>query len=391
MSTDDHSNPWPRYAQCRATAPVRRREGASVYEVYRQADIRHVLTSDDFTVAYPFRVSKLILGETLLDIDGRKHSELRRATALFFDSDNVALLARTIFEPVAAEVLDALDTAAPIEFVRDCAKVFPTRTMSRLIGIREAEVGPMYEMVDYLVEHLDGSKGDFATASRYREALRQRLAQDILPRGEGALARYVNGLQAQIGDAEKIGLLLLILFAGIETSISTLANTISCLLRHPQYLPAMREVPGFVGHALMEAIRFEPAQHETVRFALHDCEVGGTPVEKGAALILYLASANRDEAEYRDAAVFNPLREEKHNMSFGLGRHYCLGKKFALLALETFMTAFFQRHAIAPGSADLAPVTGGMFRRPDYIHLGLLPARQATPGGGQGGRVLETL
>ncbi|MES2939404.1 MAG: cytochrome P450 [Pseudomonadota bacterium] len=345
-----------------------------MYELYRHADIKQALTGDEFTVAYPFRISKQILGETLLDIDGRKHAELRRAAAYFFDSENIARIEQSVFEPLARQILDALPVGKPIDFVRDCALRFPTATMSRLVGIRENEVAPLYRMVDYLVQHLDGSKGDFETASRYREELRLRLARDILPRGEGALARYVNGLDTGVGDGERIGLLLLILFAGIETSVSTLANTLSCLLRHPHHLDAMAHSPGFAASALQEAIRWEPAQHETVRFAAADCVVGGLQLRKGSALVLYLASANRDEAVYRDADLFDPLRAEKHNLSFGLGRHYCLGKKFALAALEGFLTRFFQRFRIAQGGLELAPVTGGMFRRPEHLRFTLSPA-----------------
>jgi pulcherriminic acid synthase len=374
MSPIEAEDPWQRYATCRRTDPVRRRGDAAVFELYRHADIKHVLTDDAFTVSYPFRISKQILGETLLDIDGRKHAELRRAAAYFFESENIARLETSVFEPLARQILDALPVGTPIDFVRDCATRFPIGVMSRLIGIREAEVAPLYRKVDYLVQHLDGSKGDFETASRLREELRQQLAREILPRGEGALAQYVNGLDAGIGDAERIGLLLLILFAGIETSVSTLANTVSCLLRHPRHLDAMAHTEGFAANALQEAIRWEPAQHETVRFAATDCVVGGVPLEKGAALVLYLASANRDEAVYRDAHVFDPLRAEKHNLSFGLGRHYCLGKKFALAALEGFLFRFFQRFDIEEGSVELAPVTGGMFRRPDSLRFTLSPA-----------------
>jgi len=376
MPVQDLIDPWSRYQEYRRSQPVRRLEGAPVVEVYRHADIRHVLTSDDFTVAFPFRISKQILGETLLDIDGHRHAQLRRAAASFFDAGHVQQLVESLFEPLADILLDGLASGSRIDFVSQCAAVFPMRTVAALIGVHEAEVGPLYKMVDYLVEHLDGSKGDFATASRYRDVLRERLGAEILPRGEGPLARHINGLGADVDQSEKIGLLLLMLFAGIETSISTLANTLSCLLRHPHHLDAMSRADGFTGNALLEAIRWEPAQHETVRFARHDCEVAGMPVAKGTALKLYLASANRDEAVYRDASQFNPMRDEKHNLSFGLGKHSCLGKKLALSALETFISRFFTRFSIVEGSVDAAPISGAMFRRPDYLHITLEPVRR---------------
>lgn len=374
MRPSDSVDPWPWYAACRRAEPVRREPGTAVLGLFRHADIKHVLTSEDFTVAYPFRISKQILGETLLDIDGRAHAVLRRAVMPFFETEHVARLECTVFKTAAREVLDAVADARRIDFVADCASAFPTRVMSVLVGLRTDEVGPLLAMVDYLVEHLDGSKGDFDTASRYRDVLRQRLADDILPRGEGALATFVNGLDASASDAQRIGLLLLILFAGIETSVSTLANTMSCLLLHPAHRRALPRVPGHAAAVLHESMRWEPAQHETVRFCARDTVVGGVAVERGTALRLYLASANRDESVYAHADLFDPSRPEKHNLSFGLGRHYCVGKKFALASLERFISMFFDRYAVEEDSAELAPVSGGMFRRPDHIRMTLAPA-----------------
>lgn len=78
LSPDFLANPWPRYAHFREEQPVWWSDEIRMFCVFRHRDIRACLTSPDYTVEYPFRVSRQVFGETLLDLDGPRHQRLRR-------------------------------------------------------------------------------------------------------------------------------------------------------------------------------------------------------------------------------------------------------------------------------------------------------------------------
>ena len=64
----------------------------------------------------------------------------------------------------------------------------------------------------------------------------------------------------------------------------------------------------------------------------------------GSALLLMLASANRDERRFENAEAFDIHRNIGQHVTFGYGAHYCLGAALARLegrvALEEILNRF---------------------------------------------------
>ena len=75
-----------------------------------------------------------------------------------------------------------------------------------------------------------------------------------------------------------------------------------------------------------------------------DVEWHGQQVPAGSALLLLVASANRDDRRYPDGDRFDIHREFRLGLTFGRGIHYCLGAALARLegqvALEEILRRF---------------------------------------------------
>jgi cytochrome P450 len=91
-----------------------------------------------------------------------------------------------------------------------------------------------------------------------------------------------------------------------------------------------------------------------------DVEWHGQQVPEGSAMLLLVASANRDDRRYPDGDRFDIHREFRLGLTFGRGIHYCLGAALARLegriALEEILKRF-PEWDVDTGSARLAPTS----------------------------------
>ncbi|SIR29579.1 cytochrome P450 [Micromonospora avicenniae] len=101
--------------------------------------------------------------------------------------------------------------------------------------------------------------------------------------------------------------------------------------RHPQRIDRVVE----------EALRFATPAGHFMRLATRDTSVGGVPVAAGEPVVVWLGSANRDEAVFADADTLHPDRHPNRHLAFGDGRHYCLGSAMARMTLRIFFEELF--------------------------------------------------
>jgi cytochrome P450 len=95
--------------------------------------------------------------------------------------------------------------------------------------------------------------------------------------------------------------------------------------------------------ALEELLRYDPPVQLTLRFALEDVELCGTPIREGEAVMALLGAANRDPEVFSDPDRLDLDRGPARHLAFGLGAHFCLGAPLARLegavALSALATA----------------------------------------------------
>lgn len=363
-------NPWPSYSKLRSESPVWWSKNIGMVCVSSHQAIRHALTNAAYTVAYPFRVSEQVFGRTLLDMDGPEHRALRRAVSTLFSSENVDQVVAHVVEPIVEETLFRLHGKPVFDFMKDVAEVVPLRVIARYLQIPEGELQPIDEELAYLLHHLDGSQGDFELASRTRRSLEVRLERALSEAPSVSEYRTVKSLESELDAGTLLRVMMLLLAAGVETSVCALGNTLWALLRHPDWIDAARNDPAVLDQVVCEALRWEPPQHDTVRFAREDCAFQHCTVRRGQPLKVILASANRDKSLWVNADEFIPSREQRESMSFGFGSHMCLGRRFATLELTKVIGTLLRetRFLELDTSTEVGP-RGHTFRRPKVLPI----------------------
>jgi cytochrome P450 len=111
--------------------------------------------------------------------------------------------------------------------------------------------------------------------------------------------------------------------------------------RYAHYARRPELIPGLVEEALRWST---PAQH-FMRIATRPVTLGGTPISRGDAVVVWLGSANRDPAAFPAPDHFDAEREPNRHLAFGAGRHYCFGNNIARMALRLVFEEMFARYA----------------------------------------------
>jgi cytochrome P450 len=79
------------------------------------------------------------------------------------------------------------------------------------------------------------------------------------------------------------------------------------------------------------------------RTARRDTEVGGQRIRAGERILIYWASANRDEAEFDRPDEFIIDRPRDRHIAFGAGPHRCAGSNLARLNLRVALEEITRR------------------------------------------------
>ena len=173
-------------------------------------------------------------------------------------------------------------------------------------------------------------------------------------------SQYADG--TSLTDHEIAGILIAAMFAGHHTSSVTTAWSLLELLRAPDYyekvcneirerfpkdegysFQAMRDLER-TEWAIKEALRIHPPLFMLFRAAMEDCEIYGYQVKKGDWVSVSPIVAHRENEVFKNALEYDPDRygpgrEEDRRpfayVSFGGGRHKCLGNAFAILQMKT--------------------------------------------------------
>jgi cytochrome P450 len=144
-------------------------------------------------------------------------------------------------------------------------------------------------------------------------------------------------------DREVFQFVSLLLVAGNETTTNLIGNTVHALLRHPEAAERVAADPSLVPAAIEETLRWDAPIQLVFRTVKEDVEVAGTRIPKGAIVAPLIGSANRDERRFPDPDRFDLDRDPQGLLSFGFGKHFCLGASLARLEARLALEALAPR------------------------------------------------
>ena len=313
----------------------------------------------------------------MLNKDGGDHRRLRRLVTKAFTPRMVERL-RPRIQEIADELIDAVDARGEMELVDEFAFPLPITVIVELLGIPPADRNRFREWSAAIVT----PALDAASTARFGKLLEafvgylhelfgERRAQP----GDDLISALLRAEESgdTLSEEELFSMVVLLIVAGHETTVSLIGNAVLALLEHPEQLRALRQSPGLMPGAIEELIRFDgPVERALPRWAATDVELAGRTIRRGETVIVVLGSANRDADRFADADSLDlATTASGRHLGFGRGSHYCLGAPLARLEAEIALTTLLRRLpglTLAEGELAWRPV-------PLFRSLAALPVR----------------
>jgi len=345
MSTSTAIDPYPHYADMRATAPVHFNPQLGLWEVYGYHDIQTVL-GDAKTFS-----SDLSDGKMMVFMDPPRHTQFRRLVARAFTSKVIADLEPSV-QAITDELLDRVEKDGRMDIVSDLAFLLPVTVIAELLGLPVADRDKFKAWSIPAIRaaelELQGQMPEQHLLDAVNE-LDAYLAALIARRRDTPGTDLVSGLLAAEVDGERLtldevaGTCRLLLIAGFETTANLLGNTLHLLLRHPKALAQVRADESLLPSAIEESLRFHTPFQFFARIAMRDVTLGGQLIRAGQQVMTFNASGNRDESAFADADTFDITRTPNRHLSFGHGIHYCLGAGLGRLEARIGIATLLRR------------------------------------------------
>jgi len=171
--------------------------------------------------------------------------------------------------------------------------------------------------------------------------------------------------------------LMTIFLAGHETTAMNLTWTWYLLMEHPEVMARLKaEIDAALGDrpatmadltnlkyaemVIKESMRLYPPAPSVGREPIHDLQLGGYTVPKGALLTLSIYGLHRNPKVFANPEVFDPERFSPENekniprygyLPFGAGPRVCIGNSFAMMEARLILATMVQQAemALVPG------------------------------------------
>lgn len=327
-----------------------------------------------------------LLGDGLLTIDGAFHRRSRKIMLPVFHKERIRASLATIEEETAL-ALPAIRSGATVDLYEWTRELALRIAMRALFGLdpdrstRDVDAAHEFEEAlgfyarDYLLQIL---RGPF-TPWRRMHAARRRLDGVILgeitrrrrtgERGEDILSLLLDARDedgSALSDQHVRDEVMTLLFAGHDTTTSTVSFLAYELARHPEARARLRadlaaEAPtGELDRVLDETLRLYPPAWVGPRRALADCEIAGVRVPGGVPVNYSSWASHRLPDVWEDPHAFRPGRFAPDGeasrlpkgayVPFGGGSRTCIGMRFGQAEIRVIV-----RELVGRFDLDLLP------------------------------------
>ena len=279
---------------------------------------------------------------TLLTNDPPSHTHFRALVNKAFTPRRVAQLEGEI-RGVANELIDAFEGDGSVELVSQFAVGLPLTIIADALGVDRADMADFKRWSDSAVAPLSGllDAEQMLECARSRVEMQQYMAAIAeLRRNEPHDDLLSDLVHAVFDGGERVGESLTVpellnvieqlLVAGNETTTKLLAAGMLELIEHPEQMSKVLANPDLIVNLVEEALRIESPVQMLPRIAKVDVEIGGVAVPSGSMVMVMYGCANRDEAKFASADVFDVERANaRAHLAFGQGAHFCVGAALA--------------------------------------------------------------
>ena len=296
----------------------------------------------------------------LLTMDPPEHGKQRgvlrdrfRPSIMQALDEHIRKRCHEIVDDVAARRISQAADADTIDFVDAIAMRLPLDVILELLGVPTSDRDQMYIWSNAVIGSEDPEYGNvemprdaimaarmgiFGYFSKFIAERRAKPGEDLV-----SLLCQARVDGEPLTDIEVLGYCFLLMLAGNETTRNATSGAMLALIEHPEAMRQLRDNPELMPTAVEELLRWVAPIVYMARSVVKDTEIGGQPIRAGEKVVMFYPSANRDESIFEDATRLDLTRTPNEHLTFGFGRHRCLGNDLARIELRAVIGEVLRR------------------------------------------------
>ena len=310
---------------------------------------------------WPESVRQLLGSRSLANRNGPGHKARRRVVGQLFSSAALARYTPSIQQLIDELVEELVAAPAPLPLAARMRRFAFAVIATTVLGLDGPSRDALFADFEIWTKALFSIPlaipgTPFAKAMAARQRLLSRI-KGVLQQGgnQGGLDLLSGGLDEAgipLDDDDLAEQLLLLLFAGYETTASSLSCLFRALLLNPEVAGWLQEdlAEGSGSKRLdatvMEVMRLTPPVGGFFRRSLAPVELAGVMVPEASVIQVVLSPS--DSADDTDLSAFRPQRHldgsfNQTLLPFGGGERVCLGKALAELEIRLMAVGLLNR------------------------------------------------
>ncbi len=379
LSDEAVNSPFTFYRKLRETNPVRWNKRWNGWIVtgydevttgYRDAER---LSSDRFSG--PFGAEVRQAGDTrLLDFlqklfvwkDPPYHTRMRSLVFKAFTPRSVEVV-RGLARELVRDLAQKLRGRDEVDFLSEFAFHLPVVVIAEYLGVPSDQRYEVRDWSDDLAAVIFVRGNDKERMKRAENALlraREFLAPVIADRRANPRDDLISALLytedngERLTEEEVIANIILMVFAGHETTMNLLSNGIVAFDRFPDQWQRLRADHSLLRPATEECLRFDGPIRGLGRWAKEDMLLGAQQISRMDRVFLFQHAANRDPAAFENPDMLDIGRWPNKHAAFGQGIHTCLGAPLARLEMQealAYLTTAFERIEVVQEKLEYSP------------------------------------
>ena len=370
----------PQYFVTRRRSPGRPEQGwyalvthADVVEASRNAEV--FASAPGATTPEPARWVRALFGDSMVNLDGPRHAQLRRIVSRSFTPRILNRTERDI-QAVATRIVDDLlarrtgATGNTEDFVTAAASRMPFEVICNLMGIPDKERPDILAQVNRASGDIGVNRSRLRVPGKGLRALasmqgmvadlgrerRKHPTDDLISAlvnaeisadlSSGGSSGGMAGHQRQSLTGRQLGSFFsLLMVAGVETTRNAIAHGLDLLTRNPEQRELLtQDFDRYADGATEEIVRHSTPIIQFRRTLTRDHRMRGHDFRRGDKVVLFYASANRDETVFTDPDRFDITRDPNPHVGYGGGGpHYCLGTYLAKQEMKALFRELLTR------------------------------------------------
>jgi cytochrome P450 len=341
-----HADPYPHYRHLRESDPVHR-SPLGFWVLTRYRDIATLLRDPRLChepSAEEFGFTNE--GASMLFRDPPAHTRLRALVSRAFTPRMLESWRARIHQIVSRSVERAKERGE-IDVIADLAFPLPATVICEMLGLPPEDQAQCRTWTNALTKSLDPvmstEEADelIQAMVEFNEYLAERIAERRKSPGDDLMTALIAAEEQgdRLSQEELISTMSLLFVAGHETATNLIGNGMLALLRNPDQLQRLRDQPALMRNGIEELLRYDSPVQFVIRTVKKPVAVEGEEIASGDPVLLIIAAANRDPAQFAEPDVLDLGRSDIRHLSFGGGIHFCLGSVLARMEAQIALGA----------------------------------------------------